>query len=105
MFTVRRKRACALLEVNGRLETPFPCVPLKTKANSGSKPAAGGPHGPQQTALHHAGAEGGSAGEEPAQSAAHGGSGGAAAVQEVGSELWLLLFFIVNHDHVTAFLH
>ena len=52
-------------------------------ADSGSEPAAGGPHGPQQTALHHAGAEGGSAGEEPAQSSADGGSGGAAALQEV----------------------
>lgn len=56
------------------------------KANTGTKPAGGGPDRPQQTALHHAGAEGGSAGEEPAQGSAHGGSGGASAVQEVGKD-------------------
>ncbi|XP_061880004.1 RILP-like protein 2 isoform X2 [Entelurus aequoreus] len=36
-------------------------------------------------ALHHAGAEGGSAGEEPAESPAHGGPGRAAALQEWNS--------------------
>lgn len=56
------------------------------KANAGTKPAGGGPDRPQQTALHHAGAEGGSAGEEPAEGSAHGGSGGAAAVQEVTTQ-------------------
>lgn len=52
-------------------------------ANSGSEPAASGPDRPEQTQVHDAGAEGGPAGEEPAQSPADGGPGGAAAVQEV----------------------
>lgn len=55
------------------------------KANGGSKPTGGGPDRPQQTALHHARAEGGPAGEEPAEGSAHGGSGGASAVQEVNN--------------------
>lgn len=53
------------------------------KANRRAQPAGGGPDRPQQATLHHAGAEGGPAGEEPAQGSAHGGTGGAAAVQEV----------------------
>lgn len=58
------------------------CVILP-KASAGAKPAGSGPVGPQQTALHHAGAEGGSAGEEPAEGPAYGGPGGTSAVQEV----------------------
>lgn len=58
---------------------------LLSKANGRAKPAGGGPDRPQQTAVHHAGAEGGSAGEEPAEGSAHGGSGGAPALQEVSS--------------------
>lgn len=53
------------------------------KAGGGTEPAGGGPVGPQQTALHHGGAEGGSAGEEPAEGLTHGGPGGTAALQEV----------------------
>lgn len=58
------------------------------KADSGTKPAGGGPHRPQQTALHDAGAERGSAREEPAEGSAHRGSGGASALQEVAHTLW-----------------
>lgn len=50
------------------------------QADSGTKPAGGGPHRPKQTALHHAGAQRSSAGEEPAEGSAHGGSGGASAL-------------------------
>lgn len=53
------------------------------KAGGGTEPAGGGPVGPQQTPLHHAGAERGSAREEPAEGSTHGGPGRAAAVQEV----------------------
>lgn len=53
------------------------------KANSGTKSAVGGPHRPQQAALHYAGAERGSAGAEPAEGPADGGPGGASVVQEV----------------------
>lgn len=57
------------------------------KAKCRAQPAGGGPDRPQQTTLHHAGAEGGPAGEEPAQGSAHGGPGGAAAVQEVSLKI------------------
>lgn len=50
------------------------------KADTGTEPDGGGPDRPQQTTLHHAGAEGGPAGEKPAKGSAHGGSGGAPAV-------------------------
>lgn len=53
------------------------------KAVSTTEPDGGGPDGPQQTTVYHAGAEGGPAGEKPAKGSAHGGSGGAPAVQEV----------------------
>lgn len=68
------------------------CLPLNKntmqtmyfiKAGGGTEPARGGPVGPQQTPLHDAGAERGSAREEPAEGATYGGPGGAAAVQEV----------------------
>lgn len=70
--------------MNLRHKMMFRCVSVfLVKANSGTQPAGDRPDRPEQTSLHHAGAEGGSAGEEPAEGPAHGGPGGAAAVQEV----------------------
>lgn len=60
----------------------FHCLNV-INADSGTEPDGGGPDGPRQTTLHHAGAEGGLAGKEPAEGPAHGRSGGAPAVQEV----------------------
>lgn len=64
--------SCELVSVT------FSCLP--SVATGRTKSAGGGPDGSQQTALHHAGAEGGLAGEEPAEGPAHGGPGRTPAV-------------------------
>lgn len=73
----------ATLKVFAQTESCFLFCLNVINADGRTEPDGGGPDRPQQTPLHHAGAEGGPAGKKPTQGSAHGSSGRAPALQEV----------------------